>query len=1003
MCDVNFGHIHTHSEYSILDGMSKIEELILTAKELGQEFIAITDHGSTSGLFEAQKLGQKHGVKVIHGCEFYYERENDKKNGHLVVFAKNNKGIENMFKLQEYAYVHNYYYKPRINWDILKFYHEGLIVTSSCLGSAFNQMIIEGDIVGATGWARKFKEVFGNDFYIEIQPNQIPEQHVCNLASIKIAKSLGIKIVATNDVHYTYETDCFPHEVLLALQLNKKMSDEKRFKFTTNDFWLKSAEEMLETFDKLDKELVTEALSNTKEIADKCNGEIKIGNYLPQYYDIPNGKTERQLLVERVIEGAREKGKSTDKEYMKMVQEEIDVIDRNGYSGYFLIVQDYVNSSRNNGIIVGDGRGSGAGSKVAYLTDITRIDPQEFDLLFERFMADGRQPDFDVDFSNQDAVFEDLQKKYGMENVARIVAFGTMSPRNVVRKVLNAFEHPQAEIGRITKMIDETCKTLDDAYAAQPELLNVKKKYKEEFDIIARLEGIVSHESQHAGGVIIYPGLSSILPVKTKADDKTKRIVAFDKYMLEELGHYKFDILGLETLPVLRRCLDSIYKSTNQIIDLNKINYEDENIYKMLGTGDVSGVFQLNSQSAKVIEQQPRNFRDLIAINSLIRPGVGDWDEYIARRKGKTWSVHKSRLPYMEETSGTMTYQEQFLLDCKTLAGWDIAYSDKYIRKAKNLSENEELKEKFIQDSLNNNYSKEEIILVWDEICAAVDGGYSFNKSHSASYAMLSYQTAFLKYYYPQHFYASLMTSDGDDSEKIATYIAECKKRGISILPPDINKSTDEFVVEGDAIRYRITTIKHVGESAITHIKELRPIKSFDEFMEKRQKNFIKQNVLVNLVKSGCFDFDNPNRGELLHQVEMANRTSKEIKNNVITFIYNFNDQLKSEWEKQSLGMYLSTHPMEKYGFNPLESYKEDSECLVGGEVVDLSVRNDKKGNQMAFITLDTLFGSVRILVFSSLWSNDKLQSTMEIGKLVMVKGKKSGDSVLLNTAEELK
>ena len=618
MC--NFGHLHTHSEHSTLDGMGKIRELIATAKSLGQEFIAITDHGTTSGLWEAQQIGDELGVKVLLGCEFYYQREIDNKNGHLLVIAKNDMGLKNLFKLQEYAYVHNFYYKPRINYDILKQFAEGLIVTTACLGSPFNQYLLKGDMVGAKEFAKKFKELFHDDFYIELQPNQIPEQHTCNLASIRIAKQLGIKMIATNDVHYTFESDCFPHEVLLALQLNNKMSDEKRFRFSTNDFWLKSEEEMVETFEGLDPDVVREALATTREIADKCTARIKKGKYLPKYYDIPDGKTERDLLVQRVIEGAREKSLNTDKNFMKDVQNEIDVIDRNGYSGYFLIVQDYVTTAKRNNIIVGDGRGSGAGSKVAYLTDISAIPPHEFDLLFERFMADGRSPDFDVDFSDQDAVFDDLQRKYGVENVARIVAFGRMTPKAVIRKVLNAFEHPPYVINPITKLVPDLCRDLEKAYVVSPELLIYKKKYKTEWEVIERLANIISHESQHAGGVIIYPDLSSILPIKTNGNDRTKRIVGFDKYMLEDLGHYKFDILGLETLPVLRRTLDSIEQATGVALDLNTLNYEDQDVYDMLCRGDVSGVFQLNNQAQKVMEQQPRNFRDLIAINALIRP-----------------------------------------------------------------------------------------------------------------------------------------------------------------------------------------------------------------------------------------------------------------------------------------------------------------------------------------------------------------------------------------------
>jgi DNA polymerase-3 subunit alpha len=996
-----FVHLHCHSEFSVLDGMTKIRELFATAKQLGQSALCISDHGSTSGLWEAQKVADELGMKCIHASEFYYERENDNKNGHLLVLAKNNKGLQNIFKLQEYGFTKNFYYKPRIDWDILKYYSEGLITTSTCLGSTFNQLLIQGKMLEAIQWARKFHDIFQDDFYIELQPNSIPEQHIANIGAIRIAKLLGIKLVATNDVHYAHESDCFPHEVLLALQLNKKMSDEKRFKFDTNDFWLKSEEEMFETFTQLPQDVVIDAMRSTAQIADKCNARIEPGNFLPKYYSIPDGKAERDILVEHTMEGAREKGFASNKEYMKAVQEEIDVIDRNGYSGYFLIVQDYVNIARKNGIIVGDGRGSGAGSKVAYLTNITKIEPSEYDLLFERFMADGRQPDFDVDFSDQDAVFEDLQRKYGMENVARIIAFGTLTPRNVVRKVLNTFEVPQPEIGRITKLIPDLCPSLEQAYKDAPELVEIKKKYKVEWEVIERLEGIVSHESQHAGGVIIYPNLSSILPIKVKADDKTKRIVAFDKYMLEELGHYKFDILGLETLPVIKRALDSIREVEGIEIDLHSIDYDDQQVYDMLCKGDVSGVFQLANQAQKVMEQQPRNFRDIIAINSLIRPGVGDWNEYIARRKGKEWHRDPNR-PWMHETEGVMTYQEQFLLDCHHLAGWDIAYADKYVRKAKDIMNDDELTKKFFNDSAIRGYDSNTIAPIWTEIQDAVDGGYSFNKSHSASYAMLSYQTAWLKCKYPAHFYASLMTSEGDDQNAVSNYVAECKQRGIPITPPNINDSGGSFVVRDGSITYRITTIRHVGESAINHIRELRPIQSFNDFMERREKSSIKHNVLVNLIKSGCFDFDNPNRAELLWHVDMERRTKTQIKEGFQCAPYEYNDKIKAEWEKESLGMYLSTHPMERYGFKPLSSYQDNADCIQGGEVIEVVTRKDKKGNDMAFITLDSLHGAVRVLVFSSTWSRLQIQGSLVMGNIVLVRGKRSGDSVLLNSVEVL-
>lgn len=985
--------------------MGKIEELVRTAKAMGQTALCLTDHGSTSGLWVFQQECIKQGIKPILGTEFYYQRENDGENGHLIAIAKNDKGLENLFKLQEYAYVNNFYYKPRINWDILKHHKEGLIITSACLGSTFNQYLINGDMINAKAWARKFQETFGDDFYLEIQPNDIPEQLVANRGTLRIAQQLGIKVVATNDVHYVLENDAFAHEVQLAMQVKKKMSDETRWKFPTNDFWLKSEDEMIETFTGLEQNSVIDAMNNTSEIADKCNASLKKGKYLPKYYNIPEGETERSILAKNIMQGAKDKGFISDIEYMKKTQNELEVIDRNGYSGYFLIVGDYVTSARKSGILVGDGRGSGAGSKVAYLTDISRIEPSKYDLLFERFMADGRSPDFDVDFSDQDAVFTDLQNKYGAENVARVIAFGTLTPKAVCRKVMSTFEHDESIIKQISGLIPDLCPALKVAYTDFPELLQYKKKYKIEFEVIERLEGIISHESQHAGGVIIYPGLSSILPVKTKAEDRTKRIVAFDKYMLEEIGHYKFDVLGLETLPIIKRCLDSIKKVEGVDVDLYNIDMEDENVYKMLCAGNVSGVFQLNNQAQKVMEQQPRDFKDLIAINALIRPGTGDWVEYIARRKGKQWNVHQDRLPYLRETEGLITYQEQFLLDCKYFAGWDIAFADKKIRKNKHIREDAELHEKFINDSLNRGYNIVDIETIWKEIEDAVDGGYSFNKSHSASYAVLSYQTAWLKYYYPEHFYASLMSSektDGDGQDAIASYIAECKHQGLTILPPDINLSGEEFVVSKGGIKYRITTIKHVGDSAIESIEALRPITSFNDFMERREKKHIKRNVLTNLIKAGCFDFDNPNRADLLWQVDMDERTKTQIKDDYQCPIYEWNDKIKAEWEKEVLGMYLSVHPMEKYGFKPLSDYPDSSYALQGGEVYDMKIFKDKNQNEMCFAFINTLYGNVKVLIFSSMWKYESIREAIQIGNVILVKGKRSGNDIILDGVEIL-
>ncbi len=1004
MCD--FTHLHCHSEYSTLDGMGKVRELFETAKSLGQNALAISDHGSMSGLWEAQCVADSLDMKAIHGCEFYYERTFDGKNGHQVILAKNNVGLENMFKMHQWASKENFYKKPRINWEVLKEHAEGLVVTTSCLGSDFNQYIMAGEIDKARALARQFQEVFGEDFYIEIQPNQIAEQYLCNKTGIRIAKELSIQLVATNDVHYVFEDDCFPHEVLLAMQMKTKMSNPKRFKFSTDDFWLKSEEEMYETFGSLDKEKVQEAIHNTRKIADKCHARIEKGHYLPSFYDVPEGETERTLLAQAIMKGAKERQLNKDTDFMKALQYELDVIDRNGYSGYFLIVQDYVTSAKERGELVGDGRGSGAGSKVAYTTRITEIPPHEYDLLFERFLADGREPDFDVDFSDQQAVFRDLQGKYGLGSVSRIVAYGTMSPKSVVRKVMGAFDHPTHIINELSKMVPDGMYTIQEAMEQEPKLKEYRLKYRIEFDVMERLQNVISHLSQHAGGVLIYPDLGKHLPL---AWDKTNEIYVsgFDMDMLHDLGFFKFDCLGLQTLPILYGAIQSI-RTIEPDFDITKIDLEDQAVYDMLCKGDVSGVFQLANQSGKVMQQQPRSFRDLIAINALIRPGTGDWDEYLARRQGKEWSVHPDRLHYLAETEGLITYQEQFLLDAHHLAGWDIAYADKHLRKNKDIRNDTELRNKFIHDVVQKGYQEQLAVDVWTEIEDSVAGGYSFNKSHSASYAMLSYQTAYLKCHYPIHFYASQMSgtkTDGDGQNEIAMYMAECKTRGIQILPPNINNSTDRFVVVPSGIAYRITTIKHVGESAIQHINELRPITSFNDFLQRRDKSVAKKNVVTNLIKAGAFDFDNPNRAELLWQFDMTGRTKTQIKNGYECPTYAYDDKIKMEWEKEVLGMYLSQHPMEKYGFQPLDSFKDGQNALQGGEVVTVYEFHPQKNPQkpkMAFITLNTLFGTVKVVVFARQWSDEVIRFACKEGNLLLIKGTRSGRDILLNEVEVL-
>lgn len=1008
----NFGNLHVHTHYSTLDGLGKPEELVRRAKELGQDFIAITDHASTSGLYDMQKAGDKYGIKTILGSEFYFHHDYVKKLGHLIVLAKNNIGLRNIYKMQEEAYVNNFYYKARINFDILKRHSQGIIVTSACLANTIPQLILEGKYKEARDIALEFKKALGNDFFLEIQPNSIPEQFIVNKELIRLHKDTGIPLVATNDVHYTYKEDgelkryndefeYSVHDVLLALQVNKKVNDPERFRFSVQDYWLKSEEEMLKEFSNLPQGYVRQALDNTKIIADKCNARIEKGNYLPHFHTIPEDKTEAQLLRELVTEKYNKDivpNGEHNKEFASDVTKELNVIEDMGYPGYFLIVQDYINWARENEIIVGNGRGSASGSKVAYITEITKINPQKYNLLFERFLSPNRTPDIDSDVHDIDKVFEYLQSAYGIGSVGRIMTFGRMTAKACTRKVFSAFDHSQSLIAKINGCMPKRPSfTLKEAFKESKELREYKKKYPIEFGIIERLEGTISHTGQHAGGVIIWKELSDKLPVQTISEDRNKRIVAFDMNELEELGFFKFDILGLQTLEVIQRTLDNIKRIHGEEIDLDDIDYEDKEVYDMLCKGDLTGVFQLAEQSVKVMEQQPRNFKDIIAINAFIRPGVDrNFPEYIKRREGKKYKIHPLREEYLKETEGLLVYQEQFLLDCKVFAGWDLAFADKNVRKNYNILSDEELKEKFIKDSLEHSKVDKEVAEeVWSEIINSASK-YSFNKSHSASYAKTSYKTAWLKCKYPKEFYASLMTQSGDDEDKLSNIIAEVKRKGIRILPPDINISDNEFNPTEEGIRFRLTSIKSVGKSAIRAIRKLRPITSLEDMLERGAKKDLRKNVVENLIKAGVFDNEEENRIKMLNRFYELRKIDEHAPPSMYT------KRLKYAFEKDSMGMYMSGHPIEEYGYRDITKFKEGQSALIGGEVTEVTRIHDRKGNPMAFINISNQHGITTAIAFSYIWTNKKMntQNKLKEGNLVQIRGERSGNDILIKSCE---
>ena len=1008
-----FGHLHCHTEYSTLDGQAKIKELIAKIKEDNQEFIAITDHGSMAGHFDFEKECIEQGIKPILGCEFYmsYSNNASKEDSgyHIIVFAKDEIGLRNLYKLQARAYKENYYRKAHINFDMLSELKEGLVVASACIGGIIGQLTLSNPLQAKLE-AQKYKSVFGEDYYLERQRNDIPEEWIMNKEVIKIAKERNIKLIATNDVHYVLKEDADIHEVLLALQVGKKMNDEKRFKFPTKDYWAKTSQEMIETFvgyNTDEKIAIMEALMNTSEIANKCNAKVIKGKFLPIYPHL-NGMSEDDFLAEKTWEGFEKK---YPKDYpnrgqiRKDIAYELDVISKTGYSGYFINVADYIVDARKNGVLVGDGRGSGCGSKVVYCMDITNVDPVPHHLLFERFLAIGRTPDIDVDFSDQEHVFKHLQELHGMDNVARIATYGTLSCRNAVRKIMSCFDFSQKDIaiisGSLPKNLDVT---VEQSYNESP-------KFKEFMDnnpfvakCIRRLENTISHEGKHAGGFVVYNNLTELTPCKYENDSHGVRcipVVQFDKKQIEEAGFYKMDVLGLENLTTVRYALDMIYENEGIDIDLDKIDFEDEEVYKMLSSGDVSGVFQIANQSGKVMEQKPTCFNDLIAINALIRPGVDyNWKEYIERRHGKKWSVHKDRERYMKDTSGLTIYQEQFLLDCQTYAGWDIAFADKHVRKNKNIKNDIELQEKFYADCLAKGYDIELVKQLWEEIKESASQ-YSFNKSHATSYGVLSYKTAWLKCHYPIYWYASLLNSEIANQEKVEGLIAECKKKGIKILPPDINKGSYKFEGTREGIRIPINYLKGIGEDVVKYIqKELVPITSFEDMLDRGIKKYIKKNVVMAMIKAGIFDFENEDREHFMWVYAMRNRKKTDIKNGVECPHQEYNEKIKLQWEREVYGMYLSKHPLENRNARSVADFTDDMTVIQVIEKKDVTERLQRNGKKMAFLTGANQHGIIKCLVFADTWAVDDIRETILNNEILMVKGKKSGNDIIVNDVE---
>jgi DNA polymerase-3 subunit alpha len=1028
----DFVPLHLHTEYSLLDGAIKIDELINEAVHYNMPAVAITDHGNLFGALDFYKKASKAGIKPIIGCEVYVApntRFDKSKKGlsnslpdeasfHLILLAKDYHGYKNLSVLLTKAYLEGFYYKPRIDKEILEQYSGGLIGLTACLKGEIPYYLGHGQIEKAREIALRYKNILGpENFFFELQENGIPEQQEINRKLIELSEELHIPIVATNDCHYLKKEDATAHDILLCIQTGKLVKDTNRMKMATNEFYFKSPDEMIYAFRE-----IPEAILNTRKIAEMCNLDFTLGKTLLPRFEIPNGASPNLYLEELAFSGLKERFKGDPpKEYIDRLRLELDVIKKMGYASYFLIVWDFINYSKRNQIPVGPGRGSAAGSLVAYCLKITEIDPLKYTLLFERFLNPERisMPDIDVDFckDRRAEVINYVAEKYGCDRVAQIITFGTMAAKAVVRDVGRVLDIPYADVDRIAKLIPSNSENLKEALKLEPqlrELYETNQSVKELIDIAQRLEGLRRHASTHAAGVVIAPEpLTNYMPLyKNNAENIIT--TQFDMESIENIGLLKFDFLGLKTLTVIEKTIDYL-KIHGKDLNLSEINLEDEETYKLLSSGDTTGIFQLESAGMRDIltKMKPNRFEDLIALVALYRPGPigsGMIDDFIKRKKGETEVRYD--LPQLkeilDETYGVIVYQEQVMRIANKIANFSMGQAD-ILRRAmgkKKPEEMEKQKEAFIKGAVSNGIPENKAEKLFDLMAFFAE--YGFNKSHSAAYAYLAYQTAYLKTHYPVEFMAANLSADMADTDKIVKLISECKNMSISILPADINLSEREFKIEGNSIRFGLEAVKGVGLSAIEVIIKERQngyFKSFDDFLSRVDKKKVNKKVIECLINAGAFDsLSQENR--LIARPSMINILSNGNSNNTYPKLFDFEGTNKNDdtlyWdeatllynEKEALGFYFSGHPMTKYRdllsainvtkLSDLEKPIEKADVVVGGILNDVKSKAKEK-SITAYLNLEDETGKIEVIVFSELYKKygDKLKK----GNIVIIKG----------------
>ncbi len=1030
---MNFTHLHVHTQYSLLDGSNKIEEYVARVKELGMDSAAITDHGAMYGCIDFYKAARAAGIKPIMGCEVYvapksrFDRElgnQEDRYYHLVLLAENNVGYANLMKIVSKGFVEGFYYKPRVDLELLEKYHQGLIALSACLAGEVPRYLVRGMYQEAKEAALRYQQIFGEgNYFLELQDHGIPEQQTVNQQLMRLHQETGIELTATNDVHYTYAQDATAHDILLCIQTAKKLDDEDRMRYEGGQYYVKSPQEMAELFP-----YALEALENTHKIAMRCNVEIEFGVTKLPKYDVPQEYTSWEYLNKLCREGMERLYHPVTEELKDRLQYELDTISDMGFVDYFLIVWDFIKYARDHGISVGPGRGSAAGSLVSYTLGITRLDPIKYNLLFERFLNPERvsMPDIDIDFcfERRQEVIDYVVEKYGKDRVVQIVTFGTMAARGVIRDVGRVLDLPYAQVDTVAKMIPtELNITIDKAMERNPELA---KTYREDdqirnlIDMAKRLEGLPRHTSMHAAGVVIsQKDIDEYVPLSRATDGSIT--TQFTMTTLEELGLLKMDFLGLRTLTVIQDTEKLVEKDIGICLDMDRIDYSDEKVLSSIGTGKTEGVFQLESAGMKnfMKELKPQSLEDVIAGIALYRPGPMDFIPQYIRGKNNAETVTydcPQLKPILEATYGCIVYQEQVMQIVRELGGYTLGRSD-LLRRAmskKKAAVMEKERKSFVYGNeedgipgcIKNGIDEKIADKIYDDMIDFAK--YAFNKSHAAAYAVVAYQTAYLKYYYPQQFMAALMTSVIDFPSKVSEYILHCRQIGIDILPPDVNSGGSRFSVDGTGIRYGMSAIKSVGKAVIDEIVAEREknglFTTLNHFITRMSGHEVNKRVVENLIKAGALDcLEGSRRQKMMIYTQIMDSVQHEKKNSMagqmslmdivgeeekkefdisLPQVEDYDKETILSFEKEVLGIYISGHPLERYtkilaqnataktvdflpdddtGFPNLTDGKK---VIIGGMITNKTLKYTRNNKVMAFLTVEDLVGTVEIIVF---------------------------------------